>query len=247
MDKLLEATRQAEQVHFWFRGFRAFVRPLAAAVVNGAPGAKILDCGCGTGANLGMLAGFGQASGFDFTWRGLEFAREYGYRRIAQASATHIPFSSGTFQLVTAFDVLQVLPDPMETQALAEMHRVMRPGGGLILNVAALDALRGTHAVLGAEVRRYTRGRLRRAVEAAGFQIEKLTYTNFSLFPLIASVRIAQRMRGLPPSGEGAVDTKVPPGPVNALLSGLVLLEAQAIQRVNMPIGSSVLCLARKR
>ncbi len=246
MDRLLEATRQAEQVHFWFRGFRAFVRPLAAAVTAGVPDARILDCGCGTGANLGMLADFGHASGFDFTWRGLEFAREYGYRRIAQASATDIPFASDTFQLVTAFDLLQVLPDPMEAQALAEMYRVLRPGGGLIVNVAALEFLRGTHAVLGAEVRRYTRGRLRQAIEAAGFEVSRLTYTNFTLFPLMATVRAAQRLRGLPPSGEGAVDTQVPPGPVNALLSLLVRLEAQAVRMIDMPIGSSVLCLARK-
>jgi ubiquinone/menaquinone biosynthesis C-methylase UbiE len=247
MDRLLEATRQAEEAHFWFRGFRAFVRPLAAIVTAGVPDAKILDCGCGTGANLGLLEEFGHASGFDFTWRGLEFAREYGYRRVAQASATDIPFASGTFQLVTAFDLLQVLPDPMEAQALSEMFRVLRPGGGLIVNVAALDFLRGTHAVLGAEVRRYTRRRLRRVIEAAGFEVSRLTYTNFSLLPLMAVVRAAQRVRGLPPSGEGAVDTQVPPAPVNGLLASLVLLEAKAVRRMDMPIGSSVLCLARKR
>lgn len=247
MDKLLEATRQAEQVHFWYRGFRAFVRPLLRAALGGRRDAKILDCGCGTGANLGMLGEFGQATGFDFTWRGLEFAREYGYRRVAQASATHIPFTSGTFQLVTAFDVLQVLPDPMEAQALAEIYRVLRPGGSLIVNVAALEMLRGTHAVLGAEVRRYTRRRLGQAVTAAGLEIVRLTYTNFTLFPIMAAVRTAQRLRGLPPTGEGAIDTRVPPAPVNLALSSLVLLEAAALKFVDMPIGSSVLCLARKR
>lgn len=246
MDRLLEETRSAEQAHFWFRGFRAFVRPLAAEAVAGVASPKILDCGCGTGANLGMLGEFGHASGFDLTWRGLEFARDYGYRRVAQASATHIPFATGRFDLVTAFDLLQVLPDPFEAHALAEMHRVLRPGGGLIVNVAALEMLRGTHAVLGAEVRRYTKARLAEAITRAGFCVERLSYTNFSLFPLMMAVRVGQRLRGLPESGEGAIDTKVPPAPLNALLSGLVTLEARALRAVNMPIGSSVLCLAKK-
>ena len=246
MDRLLEATRRAEQAHFWFRGFRAFVRPLVAAATAGVATPRILDCGCGTGANLGMLGQTGDASGFDLTWRGLAFARDYGYRRVAQASATHIPFRSEGFDLVTAFDLLQVLPDPMEAEALAEMHRVLRPGGGLIVNVAALQILRGTHAVLSAEVRRYTTTRLRRAITTAGFEIERLSYTNFTLFPLMLAVRTAQRVRGLPASGEGGIDTHVPPGPVNAVLSSLVTLEARALRVVNMPIGSSVLCLARK-
>lgn len=246
MDKLLEATRQAEQVHFWFRGFRAFVRPLVGDALRGVAAPRILDCGCGTGANLGMLGELGQASGFDLTWRGLEFARDYGYRRIAQASATHIPFQTEAFDLVTAFDVLQVLPDTMESDAIAEMHRVLRPGGGLVVNVAALEMLRGTHAVLGAEVRRYTRERLGQVITRAGFDIVRLSYTNFSLFPLMLAVRTAQRVRGLPPSGEGAIDTQVPPAPVNAVLSALVTLEARALRMINMPIGSSVLCFARK-
>lgn len=246
MDRLLEATRQAEQVHFWFRGFRAFIRPLIAAATARIQQPRILDCGCGTGANIRILGRYGQASGFDLTWRGLEFARDYGLRRVAQASATHIPFRTGAFHLVTAFDLLQVLPDEMEAQALAEMYRVLRPGGALIVNVAALQILHGTHAVLGSEVRRYTRARLEQAITAAGFEIERLTYTNFTLFPMMLAVRTAQRVRGLPPGGEGAIDTQVPPAPVNVALSALVLLEAAAIRIVNMPIGSSVLCMARK-
>jgi SAM-dependent methyltransferase len=246
MDRLLEETRQAEQAHFWFRGFRAFVRPLVTEALAGVASPRILDCGCGTGANLGLLGEFGHASGFDLTWRGLEFARDYGYRRVAQASATHIPFATGRFDLVTAFDLLQVLPDPFDAHALAEMHRVLRPGGSLIVNVAALEMLRGTHAVLGAEVRRYTKQSLERAITRAGFCVVRLSYTNFSLFPLMMAVRLGQRLRGLPESGEGAIDTKVPPVPINALLSSLVTLEARALRAVNMPIGSSVLCLAKK-
>ena len=246
MDRLLEETRQAEQAHFWFRGFRAFVRPLVLDALAGVGSPTILDCGCGTGANLGMLGEFGQASGFDLTWRGLEFARDYGYRRVAQASATHIPFRGERFDLVTAFDLLQVLPDPLEAHAIAEMRRVLRPGGGLIVNVAALEMLRGTHAVLGAEVRRYTKKTLQQAITRAGFQVVRLSYTNFSLFPLMLAVRVGQRLRGLPESGEGAIDTKVPPAPLNAVLSTLVTLEARALRAVDMPIGSSVLCFARK-
>ena len=246
MDRLLEATRQAEQVHFWFRGFRQFVRPLLASAATGLSSPRILDCGCGTGANLRMLGEFGRAFGFDITWRGLEFARAYEQRRLVQASATDIPFASGGFDIVTAFDVLYALRDEDEARALTEMHRVLRPGGTLIVNVAALTILRGSHSVFGAEVRRSTRRRLEGLLRDHGFTVARATYTNFTLFPLMLAVRTAQRAIGLPTPEEAAADIAVPAAPVNALLSSLLTFEAAALRLVNMPIGSSILCVAHK-
>ena len=246
MDRLLQATRRAEQQHFWFRGFRAFVRPLVAGALNGTRSAKILDCGCGTGANLVMLTKYGRAFGFDISWDGLQFGRGYGQPRLAQASITDIPFASESFDLVTAFDVLYSLRDEQEASALDEMFRVLRPGGTLIVNVAALNVLRGNHSVFGSEVRRSTRRRLRQVLEAHGFQVARLTYTNFSLFPLMLAVRTAQRVIGLATPEEAGTDISVPPKPVNGLLASLLMLEARALRIADMPIGSSLLCVARK-
>src|SRR5512134_167222 len=104
MDRLLEATYRVEQQHFWWKGLRGFARPLVADALSGRRDPRILDCGCGTGANLVMLGEFGHASGFDLTFRGLELAHEYGQRRVAQASITEMPFGDEAFDLVTAFD-----------------------------------------------------------------------------------------------------------------------------------------------
>lgn len=247
MDLLLEATRRAEENHFWFRGFRRFTRPLIAQAVAGVSDPRILDCGCGTGANLRILEEYGRSFGFDFTWRGLQFARDYGLRRVAHASITDIPFQSSTFDLVTAFDVLQVLPEEAEAVAITETRRVLRTGGTLIVNVAALGILKGNHSVLGGEVTRSTRRRLHRVLTGGGYEVERLTYTNFTLFPLMLAVRTAQRVRGLAVPENAGSDMSVPAAPVNAILSALVGLEARALRYIDMPIGSSLLCLARKR
>lgn len=246
MDRLLEATRLAEQQHFWFRGFRAFVRPLVAEALAGNPSARILDCGCGTGANLVLLGKFGCAYGFDLSWQGLEFARGYGQARVAHASVTNIPFASATFDLATAFDVLYSLTEDQEAAALDEMFRVLRPGGTLIVNVAALDVLRGNHSVFGSEVRRSTRRRLRAILAVHGFDVVRLTYTNFTLFPLMLAVRTAQRLIGLATPEEAGTDIMVPARPLNALLSSLLTLEGRALRFANMPVGSSLLCVARR-
>jgi SAM-dependent methyltransferase len=246
MDRLLEATHRAQQSHFWFRGFRAFVRPLVEQAIDGVARPRILDCGCGAGSNMLLLAEYGDATGFDLAWHGLELARGYGPLRLAQASVTRIPFPDSTFDLVTSFDVLYSLTAQDEAAAVAEMYRVLRPGGAAIVNTAALEILRGNHSIFAAEVRRVNRSQLRRILSSAGFDIVRLTYTNFSLFPLMVVVRAAQRAMGLAAAEDAGTDIAVPPAPLNRALSALLAVEARALRLVDLPAGSSLLCLARK-
>jgi len=242
MDRLLEATARAERDHFWFRGFRRFVEPLVADAARGVR-SEILDCGCGTGHNLHMLRKYGRAYGIDLTWAGLHYAARQGERLVAQASAARLPFPDARFDLVTSFDVIYSLEDDVERAAIGEMFRVLKPGGRLILNVAALEALRGNHSVLSGEVRRYSKGDLRRRLEAAGFRVTHSTYTNLAILPLIAAIRLKQRLSG---HVESAEEIAVPSAPLNTLLSGLLAIEAAALRVVNMPVGSSLLAVAVK-
>lgn len=244
MDRLLEATARAERDHFWFHGFRRFVRPLLEEATHGHRDLVMLDCGCGTGHNLQLLRTFGSAFGIDLTLSGLQYAASRGDRHVVRASAAHLPFASGAFDLVTSFDVIYSLPDEIERQAVAEMFRVLEPGGYLIVNVAAMPFLRGSHSVLSNELRRYTRSGLRMALERAGFEVRRITYTNFMTLPLTAAVRFSQRLTG--GHQESAAEITVPPAPVNAFLSGMLAVESLALKVVNMPAGSSLLCLARK-
>lgn len=243
MDRLLEATARAERDHFWFRGFRRFVAPLLAEAAGGATGALALDCGCGTGHNLALLRRHGRAVGVDLTWRGLAVARARGERQVARASAASLPFAGSQFDLVTSFDVLYALDDETERAAIEEMYRVLRPGGHLVVNVAALPALRGRHSLLAGEVRRYRRGDLRERLTRAGFEVRRLTYTNFTLLPIVAGIRYAQGFIG---QSETDREIRVPVAPVNLLLAGMLSLEAAVLRVIDMPLGSSLLALARK-
>ena len=246
MEHLLRATARAEARHFWFRGFRAFVAPLIRTATAGRVAPLILDCGCGTGANLEWLGAFGRTYGFDLSATGLRIGRDEGRRHLARASVTAAPFPSGTFDVVTSFDVLYSLEDADERRAIAEMFRLLKPGGHAVVNVAAMPILRGDHSVLAHEVRRYRRGEIRARIEVAGFTILRLTYTNSTLFLPLAAVRFIQRRRGLRDETAAHHEISVPPAPVNEALSAVLRLEAAWIRHFNAPFGSSLLCLARK-
>jgi hypothetical protein len=100
--------------------------------------------------------------------------------------------------------------------------------------------------VLSEEVRRYTKPLMRQALSRAGLVPERLTYTNFSLFPLMLATRTWQRLRGADRPEALTAEITVPSAPVNTALTAVLSLEARALRFADLPIGSSLLVLARK-
>ena len=247
MSALLAATAEAERAHFWFRGFTRFVRPMLERAAAGRRDLRIADCGAGTGHNLGLLAPFGVAIGIEINRTGAIVARARGERRMVCGTVTDLPIRTASVDLATSFDVLYCLPDPAERAALDEMRRVLKPGGRIIINVAANPRLAGEHAELTHEVRRYTRASLTAALDRAGFEMMRATYTNAATFPLVATVRALQRRGLMRGSGDRARDIEIPPAPINRALTAALALEAQLTKFVDMPFGSSLLALAERR
>ena len=155
-----------------------------------------------------------------------------------------IPFRTNTFDLATSFDVVHSVND--DHAAVREMARVLKPGGQLVMNVTALECLRGDHSDVWGEQRRYTRGGGTRLIEAAGLEVVRVAYLFASLVPMMLTVRMVQR--ALRPFREPRGDSEltVPPAPINALLTGLVRGEAALARRLPLPFGSSLLIVARK-
>lgn len=246
MDRLLELTYRAERTHFWFRGFRRFVTPWLSEAAGARTDLRLLDCGCGTGANLALLGRHGRAFGFDLTARGLEFARATGVTRVARASIDAIPYPDAAFDVVTSFDVLYGLPDAVEAAAAREIARVLKPGGAALITVAAFESLRGGHGTLSNEVRRYTTASLSALLGGAGLEVVRTSYTHATLFPILYLVRAWQRWRGGGRAASSEAEISVPSAPVNAALSAALAAESWVLRVANLPVGSSVICLARK-
>lgn len=247
MDALLERTFEAEQRHFWFHGFKRFVAPLLEEAIAGRAHPRMLDAGCGTGTNLTFLRQYGSAYGLELSPRGIQFGRERGLQPLTQGSVTHLPFGSASIDVVLSFDVLYCLESRDEQSALHEMFRVLKPGGYVVINVAALEMLKGDHSAFAGEVRRYNKPELEAKLRHAGFIVKRLTYTNASLFPIAAAVRAVQRLRGIRGGAESKGDFHVPPAPINYLFAGALTLESHLVKAgIDMPFGSSLLCLAKK-
>jgi SAM-dependent methyltransferase len=243
MERLLAATARAEDTHFWFLGLRRVAQQLLAAANRPRRLSRIIDCGAGTGRNLEWLARHGQAVGIELEPTGVRLAHRLG-RAVVRGTVVQLPFAPGTADLVTSFDVLICLDDDEERRALREMWTVLKPGGLAIVNVAALAILRGAHSALSREVRRYSKQDLAGRLTAAGFAVERLTYTNLSLFPAALAVRGVQRLTGRTEPSER--DLQVPAWPVNSVFNLALRLESVWLRRFNLPIGTSLIAVARK-
>ena len=171
------------------------------------------------------------------------YAHGQGEQAIAQATATHLPFADARFDVVTSFDVIYALEDEAEGAALREMFRVLRPGGYLVLNAAAMDLLKGNHSVLANEVRRYSRATLTERLTRTGFDVRRMSYTNATILPAVAVVRLLQRLSG---HEESQQEIAIPPAPINAALTAALAVEAALLRVVNMPFGTSLMALAQK-
>lgn len=241
-----ELLYKLEETFWWFVGMRRITDTVTAGDLR-KPNLRILDAGCGTGYNLGYYASADsrEVYGFDLANAALERVRKRGFRRIAQASVTEIPFKPESFDLVFSFDVLQQLPVDVNQPAIREMHRVLKPGGLLFVRVAAFEWLRSSHDEDIESFHRFTRGEIARKLVQAGFAIERISYANCLLFPLVAVTRLLKRL-GI----GGGTDVKPLPrglGWVDPVFRNLLGVEARWLQSGRtLPIGLSIICCARK-
>ena len=163
-----------------------------------------------------------------------------------RGTVAQLPFADASADLVTSFDVLYCLADRDETRAVREMWRVLKPGGLALVNVAALDILRGSHSTLTHELRRYSRRRLTDLLEGSGFAIRRMTFTNMATFPVTLAVRWLDRVTGRAATASDS-DMRVPAAPINTLFDAALRLEWALLHVTNLPIGTSLMCLAEKR
>ena len=232
-----------EDTHWWFAGRRRLIDAVVADALSkthaaGAP--RMLDIGCGTGANLSLLSRYGDAEGLDREPAALEFCRARGLDRVTLGSAEALPWDDATFNLVTALDVVEHLDD--DTGALREMARVLRPGGRSVLFVPAFMFLWGVQDEVSHHKRRYTLPGLRDVMARAGFEVERITYANITLFAPILAGRVLMRVLGLKPASENNINHPVLDRPLAALFGA----ERHWIARGTIPFGVSLIAVGRK-
>lgn len=233
-----------EKTHWFLTARRALVRRFLRLRARDE---RIIDIGCSSGLLLQELRedGFTDLTGVDVSEPAIRECQRAGFTQAVLIDGERLPFADGTFTAAIASDVLEHIE--ADRQALQEWHRVIRPGGELILLVPAFPFLWSGHDVANKHFRRYRRRPLVTLLREAGFHPERVTYWNSLLFFPIALVRLLLHLRPAPDT-EPAQDQLYQASPVaNALLRRSLGLESAWIDHGNnLPIGVSLVIRARR-
>jgi SAM-dependent methyltransferase len=236
--------REQEDRYWWYRSLHELVRRRLGGARD------VLDAGCGTG---GLLAQLGpRACGVDISERALDHARGRGLTRVARASVCALPFPDRSFDAALALDVLYHRQVTDEAEALAELARVVRPGGTIIIQLAAHSWLARGHDRTVHGVRRYTRRGLGALARAAGLAVIELSYRNALALPAAAALALLERARprhrGQSGSGAAALRSEFGSLPrwFNELLLRLSRAENALLALTPPAAGLTVWCVCRK-
>ncbi len=249
---------EVEGSHWWFVGRRAILEGFLKEIVTrlefrlkaanadampakaGTPSLRILDVGCGTGANLEMLSQYGEAEGVDVSDDALEFCRKKGLK-VQKGLAETLPYDNDSFDLTTALDVVEHLDD--DVAGLEEMHRVTKRGGYSLIFVPAFMWLWGVQDDISNHRIRYTKSQIVERLQQAGYEIERATYANFTFFAPILGGRVFMKLTGIKPASENNINISA----LNGVFGKLFSAERFLLSKLNFPFGVSIVVVARKR
>jgi len=233
---------RVEDSHWWFVGRRAiletFLRQIVQSLKSEIENPRILDVGCGTGANLEMLSQFGSAEGVDVSDEALEFCRKKGLT-VRKGLAETLPYPDETFDITTALDVVEHLDD--DIAGLKEMHRVTKRDGYSLIFVPAFMWLWGVQDDISHHRIRYTRKQIVERLEKAGFTVERATYANFTFFVPVLGGRAFMRATGIKPESENNINIST----LNGVFGKVFSAERYWLKNLNFPFGVSIVVVAR--
>ena len=233
---------RVENSHWWFVGRRAILESFLQGISEkiNAENPRILDVGCGTGANLEMLANFGEAEGVDVSDDALEFCEAKGLKA-HKGLAEELPFADESFDVVTALDVVEHLDD--DIAGLKEMHRVLKTNGRTLIFVPAFMWLWGVQDDVSNHRIRYTKKQIVERLEKAGFEIERATYANLTFFAPILAGRTLMKITRIRPESENNVNISA----LNGVLGKIFGVEKLWLRNFNFPFGVSIVIVAKKQ
>jgi SAM-dependent methyltransferase len=239
-----------EDNHWWFASRTRVINTLMRQVLPKTNGLYLLDIGCGAGNMMHHLSRYGKVKGIEIDPRPVKQARLRGYD-VDQYDATQpLSFDDQSFDVATALDVIEHVDADMAV--LQEAYRVLKPGGHIVVTVPAFMWLWSNNDEINDHKRRYNAGELKSKLQQVGFEIKRVSYNNFFVFPMAAPLIILRR--GHEPElashhlqeEEYQVEMEPASPVVNSILTVVGKIEAALIKLFSLPFGTSLIAVAQK-
>ena len=230
-----------EDAHWWYRSLRGIIQLYSHRYMT-QDSPRILDIGCGTGANMQLLMQHATVFGLDLSEEALRLSKTRDVPCLSQANAMSLPFNDGCFDLCTLMDVLYHRAVEDKCAPLKESWRVLKPGGYLFINVPAYAWLASSHDRAIHTDHRFTRAELHALLLESGFEPLRITYWNTLLFPAVALVRLLRKHSDQNESDLSGYTSSI----VTYALECILGVERVLMRLTPMPFGVSIFAVGRK-
>ena len=231
--------RALQDQHWWFEGRRRILSQVLADL-EPPPAARILEVGCGSGGNLKMLGRFGRVTGIEPDAGARDHAAALGAVSVRDGSLPdNLPFAPASFDLVCAFDVIEHVAD--DRASVAALARLVGRGGYVAATVPAYGWMWSAHDVEHHHQRRYDRAGFQALFQDAGLTVVKASHFNTLLLPIAVAARWIKAVLGL-----HTPDDAMPAPWINRVLLGVLGSERGWLRRGSLPLGLSILVIARR-
>lgn len=246
--KLFKLLFEIEKKHFWHIGRKEIIYQILRKIMTkDFKDLKMIELGCGNGNVLKYLHQQGiNIEGSDLFLEALKFCQQIINVPLYQINALRTPFRDASYDIIGLFDLLEHIKN--DAELLKEAYRICKPQGKIILTVPAHQHLWSYFDVLSHHQRRYCKKELVNKLEKAGFQIEKISFYMFFLFPIYWAFRKINLFRKSNKNLLASQLLELKPIPLlNKCFLSLLRLEKKLITRVNLPWGASLICVAQKQ
>src|ERR1700730_14462151 len=231
---------RVEETHWWYQALHRLIFQTLEAELPDWRTKEIVDVGCGTGAILKQVVNRERNVGIDLAPQAISFCRQRGLNNVQQGDIHALPFLDASFDAVICSSVLYHQWVSDVEGALREMHRVLRPGGTLLIVVPAFPFLHSAHDEVVMTARRFRKREIRQLLRKQNFKVRRLTYWTTFLFPLAVAARtLGGSKMGRDFETAGASFSQ-------RVLAQIMALSLRLLRDIALPIGVALLAVARK-
>lgn len=233
-----------EDKHWWFIARRQYIKKIISHFFSDKD-VRFCEIGCGTGGNLPMLSAFGKLDAVEMND---EARATIDISKISNLNSLHAGYLPDDIPLTESYDgvftldVIEHVED--DSSAVRAIKPLIKNNGYLVLTVPAYQWLWSSHDEANHHYRRYTKRKIERLLNDAGYTIEYSSYFNTLLFPLAAISRIVAELFKLSKNSD-EYSLKMPSRLTNTLFKNIFWLESYWAGRLKMPFGLSIIVVAK--